>query len=130
MTTFGMRRETKLGFDEARAKLPEVLKAEGFGILTEVDVKETMKQKLNVEFRRFKILGVCNPPLAHQALTMDLTAGLMMPCNLSMYEADDGKTVLMAIDPTQLPVAQGGSPLKPLAEEVRDRLARVLEKMG
>jgi uncharacterized protein (DUF302 family) len=130
MTTLGLRRETRRGFDDVRAALPELLKTEGFGILTEVDVRETMKQKLSVEFRRFKILGACNPSLAHQALSLDLRAGMMMPCNVSLYEADDGTTVVMAVDPTQLPVAQGDSPLAGLAREVRDRLGRVLERLG
>ncbi len=128
MASFGMRKATRLGYDEALAKVPELLKAEGFGVLTQIDVKDTLKQKLGVDFRRYKILGACNPPLAHRALSSELEIGVMLPCNVIVYEGDDGKAVVTAIDPMQT-VAAASESLAPIAGEVRERLSRVLEKL-
>lgn len=129
MANFGIRKTTQLGFDEAIQKLPDLLKAEGFGILTDIDVKGTLKQKLGVDFRRYRILGACNPPLAHRALQAELEIGVMLPCNLIVYEGDGGQAVVTAIDPMQT-VAGASDGLVPIAQEVRDRLERVLEKLG
>jgi uncharacterized protein (DUF302 family) len=126
---FGMRKVTRSKYEEVLERLPELLKAEGFGILTQIDVKETLKQKIGVDFRRYKILGACNPPLAHRALSAELEVGLMLPCNLIVYEGDDGKAVVAAIDPMQT-VAAADARLAPIAKEVREKLARVLEKVG
>src|SRR4030066_1084925 len=89
----------QLSFDVAVAKAVEELKKEGFGILTEIDVKETLKKKLNVDFRKYKILGACNPPFAYQALQAEDKIGLMLPCNIIVQEIPDGQTVVAAIDP-------------------------------
>ena len=129
MAGFGMRKETRSSYDEVLSKIPDLLKAEGFGVLTQIDVKETLKQKLGVDFRRYKILGACNPPLAHQALSAETEIGVMLPCNVIVYEDDRGKAVVVAIDPMQTVAAQSPK-LAEIAGEVRQRLSRVLEKVS
>jgi uncharacterized protein (DUF302 family) len=124
-----IRRPTRSTYDEVLAKLPELLQAEGFGILTRIDVKDTLKQKLGAEFRRYQILGACNPKLAHEVLSQELEVGVMMPCNVVVYEGDDGRAVALAIDPLQT-IAAKDARLEPFAREVRTRLARVLERLG
>jgi uncharacterized protein (DUF302 family) len=128
MASFGMRKVTRSSYDEVLQKLPDLLKTEGFGVLTQIDVKETLKEKLGKDFRRYKILGACNPPLAHRALSAELEVGLMLPCNVVVYEGDDGKAVVAAIDPMET-VAAASEKLLPIAREVREKLARVLEKV-
>ena len=125
---FAMRKDLTVGYDEALAKVPDALKSEGFGVLTEIDVQQTLKAKINVDFRRYKILGACNPPLAHEALSTVLEVGLMLPCNVVVYENDDGKATVLAIDPTST-VAAAQPALSKMAEAVRDKLSRVLEKL-
>ena len=129
MAAFGMRKETGSSYDEVLLKLPDLLKAEGFGVLTQIDVKETLKQKIGVDFRRYKILGACNPPLAHRALSAETEIGVMLPCNVIVYEDDRGKAVVVAIDPMQTIAAQSPT-LAPIAGEVRQRLSRVLENVS
>ncbi len=129
MQSFGMTRVLQMGFDEALARIPEALKTEGFGVLTEIDVKDTMRKKLDVDFRRYRILGACNPPLAHQALSANLEVGLMLPCNVIVYEDDAGKTVVKAVDPMNTMAAQGDARLREVAAAVRDKLAKVLERI-
>jgi len=129
MASFGIRKVTRSSYDEVLQKIPDLLKAEGFGILTQIDVQETLKQKLGVEFRRYKILGACNPPLAHRAFQAELEIGVMLPCNVIVYEGDDGKAVVTAIDPMQT-VAAAHPELAEVAAEVRQRLSRVLEKVS
>lgn len=124
----GIHKTLALDYSDVLAKLPDALKAEGFGVLTEVDVRETLRVKLGAEFRRYKILGACNPPLAHQALQAEIGAGVMMPCNVIVYE-DGDHTKVIAIDPMQT-FAANEPALRPIAEEVRDRLQRVLERLG
>jgi uncharacterized protein (DUF302 family) len=130
MGSFGIRRELSCGYEEALARLPEALKGEGFGVLTEIDVKETLKKKLDVDFRRYKILGACNPPLAHRALQTELEIGLFLPCNVIVYENDAGKAVVSAVDPMQAMAAQAGGGVEELAAEVQAKLTRVLDKLG
>lgn len=130
MTTLGLRKTLGTTYDEALARVPEALKAEGFGVLTEVDVQGTLKEKLGVDFRRYRILGACNPPLAHQALLADLEVGLMLPCNVVLYEGDDGMAIVLAIDPTKTVAATGNPKLVELAETVKQKLARVLEALA
>ena len=126
--THGMAKTVALDYDTTLAKLPDALRSEGFGVLTEVDVQSTLRAKLGVEFRRYKILGACNPTLAHQALSADLGAGIMMPCNVTVYE-DGARTVVIAIDPMET-FAANDPALRPVAEQVRAKLARVLERLG
>ncbi len=122
-----MTRTLALDYDTTLARIPDALKAEGFGVLTEIDVQSTLKAKLGLDFRRYKILGACNPTLAHQALSADLGAGVMMPCNVTVYE-DGARTVVTAIDPMET-FAASDPTLRPIAEQVRAKLERVLEKL-
>ena len=116
-------------FDEAVTKVTEELKKEGFGILTEIDVKETMKKKLNVDFRKYKILGACNPPLAHKALELEDKIGTMLPCNVIVQETAEGQTEVAAIDPVASMQAVENPKLSKLAEEVRGKLKRVIDNL-
>jgi uncharacterized protein (DUF302 family) len=122
----GIRRVVGLSYDAALEKLPALLKAEGFGVLTEIDVKKTLHEKLGVEFRRYKILGACNPPAAHKVLTAEPEIGLLLPCNVVVYEGADGRTVVSAFDPMQLAEAQGRPEIQAIAEDVGARLRRVV----
>lgn len=124
----GLKRTLSIGYDEALRKVVEALKTEGFGVLTEIDVQGTLKNKLGVEFRRYKILGACNPPLAHRALQAELDVGLMLPCNVVVYEDDRSHAVVTAIDPMQTVAAQHPA-LLPIAKEVRDKLTRALDRL-
>ena len=129
MASFGIQKTLDIGFDDALAKIPEALKAEGFGVLTEIDVTQTLKKKLDVDFRRYRILGACNPPFAHKALQHSLDVGMLMPCNVIVYEADDGKTVVSAVDPMQTMAAQGDPEMKPLADAVQQKLQKVVDSL-
>ncbi len=124
-----LKKNLDCGYDEALVRVVEALKTEGFGVLTEIDIRSTLQAKLGVEFRRYKILGACNPPLAHRALQAELDVGLMLPCNVVVYEDDAGKAVVMAVDPSQTIAAQHAA-LAPVAEEVRAKLARVVERLS
>jgi uncharacterized protein (DUF302 family) len=122
-----LQKKLAVGFDEALAKIPEALKSEGFGVLTEIDLAQTLKNKIGVDFRRYKILGACNPRFAHEALSATLEIGVMLPCNVAVYEADDGKAVVLAIDPTR---TMGNDPqLGALAKTVRDKLAAAIARL-
>jgi uncharacterized protein (DUF302 family) len=125
MAQIGMRRRVPGTFDEVLARLPEALKAEGFGVLTRIDVRQTLKEKLGVEFRRYQILGACNPKLAHQALTAEPGVGAMLPCSVAVWEEDDGAVTVNAVDPMQT-IAAAEPALAPIAGQVRERLARAL----
>jgi uncharacterized protein (DUF302 family) len=117
-------------YEAALAAIPEALRSEGFGVLTEIDVQATLRAKLGADFRRYKILGACNPRFAHQALGLDLDVGVMMPCNVVVYEGDDGRATVLAIDPMQTVAAQASPALREVAASVRAALARVIEKLG
>ena len=129
MAAFGIQKTLDLGFDEALTRVPEALKAEGFGVLTEIDVQATLKKKLDVDFRRYRILGACNPPLAHQALQHSLDVGMLLPCNVIVYETEGGKTVVSAVDPMQTMAAQGDPAMRPLADQVRQKLQRFIDSL-
>jgi uncharacterized protein (DUF302 family) len=129
MVPFALRRSLDRSYDEVLVRLPEALKAEGFGVLTEVDVSETLKKKLGVEFRRYRILGACNPPFAHRALEAELEIGLMMPCNVIVFEAEGGRTVVAAVDPSKTMTLVGNPRLSELAVEISGRLERVLSSL-
>jgi uncharacterized protein (DUF302 family) len=123
---------TTLGvtYDEAVEKVTAALKAEGFGVLTEIDVKATLKKKLNTEFRRYVILGACNPPLAHQALSSELEIGLLLPCNVIVYEDDQGNTVVSALNPMVALGVVNSPSLLGVAEQVTERLTRVIASLA
>jgi uncharacterized protein (DUF302 family) len=129
MTPFGIRKALRATYDEALSRIPEALKSQGFGVLTEIDVQSTLKQKLGVDFRRYTILGACNPPFAHEALQAELEIGLMLPCNVVVYEGDDRRAVVLAIDPTKAMAATGNPKLVELAEAVKQKLTRALAKL-
>lgn len=127
--SFGIRKVLRCDYEAALALVPEALQAEGFGVLTEIDVRETLKKKLGIDFRRYKILGACNPPLAHRALEAELEVGLMLPCNVIVYEAGVGQTVVCAIDPMQTVAARGTPALAEVAASVREKLQRALDRL-
>lgn len=129
MTPFGIRKQLRATYDEALTRVPEALKAEGFGVLTEIDVQRTLEQKLGVAFRRYKILGACNPPFAYEALQAELEIGLMLPCNVVVYEDDDRRAVVVAIDPTKTVAATGNPKLAELAGAVKDKLTQALARL-
>jgi uncharacterized protein (DUF302 family) len=129
MTPIGIEARFKGTYDEALTRVAEALKSEGFGVLTEIDVRDTLKKKLGVDFRRYKILGACNPPFAHRALQADLDVGLLLPCNVVVYEADDGSVKVRAIDPMQTVAARGDASLAGVAQEVHDQLARAMRRV-
>jgi len=122
-----MQVEVALPYDRAVERAREELAKEGFGVLTEIDVKATLKKKLDVEFRPYIILGACNPPLAHQALSAEPDIGLLLPCNVIVYATDDpGRSLVAVIDPvTQLEIT-GNKQIGPVAEQVRGKMERVL----
>ncbi|MGD0761734.1 MAG: DUF302 domain-containing protein [Roseiarcus sp.] len=122
-------RVVEAGFDETVARIVAALKLEGFGVLTDIDVAATMKQKLGVEFRSYRILGACNPPLAHKALSAEDKIGVMLPCNVIVQDAGAGKTEVAAIDPRAAMERIGNPALSELAGEVAQRLARVLQTL-
>ena len=124
---YGMRTRVSAPYEQAVAQVTAALKAEGFGVLTTIDVQATLKQKLDVDFRRYVILGACNPPLAHRALSTELEIGLLLPCNVIVYEADDGAgSVVSIVDPHTM-LGTGINPsLAPVADEAAARLRRVL----
>jgi len=130
MAELGLKKALSYGFEEALERIPEALKSEGFGVLTEIDVKQTLKKKIDVDFRRYRILGACNPPLAHKALLTNLDAGLMLPCNVVVYEGDDGKATILAIDPTLTVAAQQDPAIREIATAVRDKLGRVVDSLA
>lgn len=124
-----LKKQLTTSYDEALAKIPEALKSEGFGVLTEIDVSQTLKNKLGLDFRRYKILGACNPTLAHRALSATLDVGVMLPCNVVVYEGDDGRAAVLTVDPMQT-VAASDPRLAEIAATVKSKLARVLEKLS
>ena len=125
MAQIGIRRTVSKGFEEVLARVPEALAAEGFGVLTRIDVQQTLKQKIGADFRPYVILGACNPKLAHQALTHDPGIGAMLPCSVAVWQEDGGRTTVNAVDPLQT-VAAADPALRPIAEQVRERLMRAL----
>jgi uncharacterized protein (DUF302 family) len=113
-------------FDEAVERVTAALKSEGFGVLTEIDVKATLKKKLDVDFRRYVILGACNPPLAHKALTTDPQIGLLLPCNVVVQEAPAGGITVSILDPRTMIKLVENPGVKPIADEAEQRLRRVI----
>jgi len=118
-----------ISFDEALVRVTEELKKEGFGILTEIDVKETMKKKMNVDFRKYKILGACNPPLAHKAMQTEDKIGTMLPCNVIVQEMSEGQIEVAAIDPVASMQAVENPKLQDVADQVRVKLKRVIDSL-
>lgn len=112
-------------YETALTTVTEALKTEGFGVLTEIDVKATLKKKLDVDFRPYKILGACNPSLAHRALTTAPDIGLLLPCNVTVVQSDEGAVEVSLVDPMAMLGAAANPALEPIAKEAQERLARV-----
>jgi len=116
-------------YDEAIIRVTEELKKEGFGIMTEIDVKEALKKKLDVDFRKYKILGACNPSYAYKALQAEDKIGTMLPCNVIVQETDDGQVEVSAIDPIASMQAIDNTSLGDIANEVREKLKKVIDNL-
>lgn len=116
-------------YEEAIEKVTAALKEEGFGVLTEIDVKKTLKEKIGAEFRKYVILGACNPNLSHKVLSEDLAVGLLLPCNAIVYEDDDGSVVSIG-DPNEIMQVAANPALEPVAQEARARLQRVIASLA
>ncbi len=117
-------------YEDAVSKVTDALKEEGFGVLTEIDVKSTLKKKLGVDFRKYVILGACNPPYAHRTLQADLDVGLLLPCNVIVYETDDKKAYVSVFNPVSALEVIKSQELRKIAEEVSEKLKRVLDKVA
>ncbi len=129
-TAIGRTVRLEIGFEAALGRVVDALKAEGFGVLTEIDVKETMKKKLGVDFRPYKILGACNPPLAYRALTTAPEVGLLLPCNVVVSQVAEDVTEVSLVDPLAMLGIVAYADLKPVAEEAASRLDRVAASLG
>ena len=129
-TTYGYTKNLgKIGFDSAIEKVTGELKAEGFGVLTEIDVKETLKKKLDVDFRKYKILGACNPPLAHKALSKEPLIGLLLPCNVVVMEEDDESITVSAVNPMEMFKVVENSAMSDIADQVNTKIRKVVDSL-
>jgi len=129
-TPYGISTRVALDYSSAVTAIKESLAREGFGILSEIDVSATLKKKLDVDFRPYVILGACNPPLAYQALSAERDIGLLLPCNVIVYAGDEpGHSVIAVLDPVEALRLTGRDDIRPLAEEVRARLVRALDRV-
>jgi len=128
-TNYGFSKVVNLGYEEAIEKVTEELKKEGFGVLTEIDVKETLKKKLDVEFKPYKILGACNPPFAYKSLQAEEQIGLMLPCNVIVYVNDSSETVVAAINPIASMQAVKNDKLGEVAEAIQSKLKKVISSL-
>ena len=126
---YGFGLMVNLPYAEAVERTKAALKEQGFGVLTEVDIKQTMKEKRGIDFRPYVILGACNPPLAEQALTAELDLGLLLPCNVVVYETEGG-SIVQAMDPEPVLGLVGNPRLEPIAREVKARLQAALTGLG
>lgn len=122
-------KKVDLSFDQAITEVTDLLKEEGFGVLTEIDVKATLKKKLDVDFKNYRILGACNPPFAYRALQAEDKIGLMLPCNVVVEEQEDGSVEVSAVDPVASMLAIKNEKLEPIAEQIRDKLGKVIENL-
>lgn len=128
---YGIRKTVPLPYEEAVARTIEALKEQGFGILSEIDIQEKLKEKLGVDFRRYIILGACNPPLAYKALQAEPEIGLLLPCNVIVYETEAGQSIVSAIDPdSMLAVVGENAPIAEVAREAKQRLVKALESLS
>ena len=125
---YGVGRDLTGSYDQVLPRVLEALKAEGFGVITEIDVQQTMKEKLGVDGRPHRILGACNPKLAHAAMEVEPDLGVLLPCNIDVYEVDSG-TRVVAVNAGAMMGMIGNEALTPIADEVQTRLGRVLESL-
>jgi uncharacterized protein (DUF302 family) len=129
-SSYGFGRSVDMSYEEAVERITAALKGEGFGVLTEIDVQATLKAKLGVDFRRYVILGACNPPLAHRALSAEREIGLLLPCNVIVYEQDDGQTVVSALNPMVALGVVDNPALADVAAEVTQKLKGVIDGLA
>lgn len=129
-TALGFSKVVSLNFEEALSTVKSILKKEGFGVLTEVDVQATMKKKLGVDFKPYQILGVCNPPLAYKALTAEAQIGLMLPCKFIVYVNGKDETVVAAVDPAKMMQGMENEELNAVAETVRMKFKKVMAELN
>ncbi len=127
--SYSFSRKVNLSYEQALEKVTSELQKEGFGVLTEIDVKETMKKKLDIDTNKYKILGACNPPLAHQALSAEPEIGLLLPCNVVVFEDQAGKTTIAAIDAKAMMSVVGREDILPIAEQVNEKMQRVIKNV-
>ena len=129
-TDIGFRTKLDLPYEQAVQKTTDALMAEGFGVLTQIDVQATLKQKINADFRRYVILGACNPTLAYRALSANLDVGLLLPCNVIVYE-EGNRSVVAAVNPVEmLGILKGNQVMQEVAVEAKTRLQRVIANLG
>ncbi|NOX89367.1 MAG: DUF302 domain-containing protein [Calditrichaeota bacterium] len=129
MSSYYFSKELKGSFQEAVDRITALLKEEGFGILTEIDVRETLKKKLNIDFRNYKILGACNPPFAYKALQAEDKIGTMLPCNVIVQEKESGIIEVAAVDPVASMSAVKNDKLTEVAAVIQDKLRKVIESL-
>jgi uncharacterized protein (DUF302 family) len=127
--TYHFSKTLNAPFDEAIARVTEALKVEGFGVLTDIDVKATLKKKLNVEFRPYRILGACNPTYAFQALQLEDKIGTMLPCNVIVQEREGSRVEVSAVDPVASMQAIDNPGLAEIAKQVQDKLRRIIDQL-
>ena len=125
---YGFSKTVDLSFEDTINKVTEELKKEGFGVLTTIDVKETLKNKIDVDFKKYTILGACNPPLAHKALQAEEEIGLLLPCNVIVYDKE-GKSAVSVFDPSLMSKVVENEKMNPIAEEVKEKLQRVFNNI-
>jgi uncharacterized protein (DUF302 family) len=125
---YGITKTIELSYEEAIEKVTEELKKEGFGVLTTIDVKETLKKKLDVDFQKYIILGACNPPLAYEALKAEEQIGLLLPCNFIIYEKE-GKTIVSAFNPATIAAISNNKKLNELSAKLNEKIYKVIEKI-
>ena len=129
MTKYYFTKTLDLPFENAITRVTEELKKEGFGVLTEIDIQATLKKKLDVDFRPYRILGACNPPFAYKSLQAEPNIGLFLPCNVIVQDAGNGKTEVSAIDPLVAMSRVDNPTLEPVARDVQAKLQRVIENL-
>ena len=128
-STYTLTGTTTLAFTEAVARVRETLKDEGFGVLTEIDVQATLKDKLGADVPPYLILGACNPPYAHRALALDPELGTLLPCNVVVYEQEDGTTRVSGVDPVAMLGIVARTDLEPIADEIQEKVERALQRV-
>lgn len=128
-SNYGISKIVDYNFEQAIVRVTQELQSEGFGVLTEIDVQQTLKIKLDADMKPYKILGACNPPFAHKALLMEEQIGLMLPCNFIVYVDEKDKTVVSAVDPVASMSAVNNPALMQIADEIRERLKRVISRI-
>jgi len=128
-TAYGFSKKLDLPYEQALEKAIAALKQEGFGVLTEIDVKATLKKKLDADFRRYVILGACNPPFAYQALQAELEIGLLLPCNVIVYETEDGGSVVSAMNPMAALGVVDNPAMMDIAQQVTEKVKRAVDSL-